>query len=188
MKGPTMTDPTPTAPQGEDMAVRALELAIEALTWHYKKNYLGELTDIPRKRDAKALRECKSALAAERAKPNPWRDAVDDALVCAGLDCTLPDDSPRNAIYRLVQWQVRIMLDPLVSSEAQALIDRGAAEEHAKPKQCLGSTDPDCNYAAICGQPCNKCGRVHRHHMMLARAAEWPAKSAAVLADAERCR
>jgi hypothetical protein len=56
------------APQGEDRAAYALGLAIEALEWHYAKNYLDELTDIPRKRDAKALRECKAALTAERVK------------------------------------------------------------------------------------------------------------------------
>jgi hypothetical protein len=179
----------PAAPQGEDDRI-ARALALEALTWHYGKNYPGEPTDIPRKRDAKALRECKAALTAERsklskivgwfkydkvsqcyhpqyekyvathaeregwvqlcladtsqqerAKSNPWRDAIDDALVCAGLDCTSPDDSPRDAIYRLVQWQVQIALDPAVSGEAQALIDRGAAEERAKSAAVLADAE-----------------------------------------------
>jgi hypothetical protein len=36
------------------------------------------------------------------------------------------------------------------------------------PHPCRGIPDPACNYLAACGQVCNKCGTVHRQHLLAA--------------------
>jgi hypothetical protein len=107
---------------------------------------------------------------------------------CARADCPdAPPAAPQSEDEAAFEaWFEGATFELLGRDWMLAAWQAALTAERAKPKQCLGSTDPDCNYAAICGQPCNKCGRVHRHHMMPARAAEWPAKSAAVLADAGR--
>lgn len=58
----------------------------------------------------------------------PWQTAVDDALISHCLDCTGPDTDPREAVARLVATAVQMALDPAISEQAQALIDRGRAE------------------------------------------------------------
>lgn len=63
---------------------------------------------------------------------NPWRDAIDEALIISCLDCTSDEEPAEKALARLISWEVQIALDPTVSSQAQALIDRGAAEERAR--------------------------------------------------------
>lgn len=55
----------------------AMKAALEALEWHYAKPALDGYTDIPQKRDAKAIRALKSALAAAptpsvSAEPVAW--------------------------------------------------------------------------------------------------------------------
>jgi hypothetical protein len=59
--------------------------------------------------------------------PNPWRQAMDAALVSAGLDCLAPGEEPAHAIKRLIEWETTTALDPAVSEEAQALIELGRA-------------------------------------------------------------
>jgi hypothetical protein len=66
--------------------------------------------------------------APQVARAEPWRQAIDDALVAGGQDCLGPDESPAAAVNRLISHEVRVALDPAVSSEAQALIERGRAE------------------------------------------------------------
>lgn len=58
----------------------------------------------------------------------PWQAAVDEALVSHCLDCTGPDTNPREAVARLIAWATQMALDPSISEQAQALIDRGRAE------------------------------------------------------------
>lgn len=53
-------------------------------------------------------------------KPNPWKAAIDDALVNSGLDC-IGDETPKQALARLIEWEIEIALDPAVSSRAKAL-------------------------------------------------------------------
>lgn len=50
---------------------------------------------------------------------------------------------------------------------------REALATPAEPKNCCGVADPDCDYLAVCGQPCNKCGKTHRPHVMEACAREY---------------
>ena len=63
---------------------------------------------------------------------NPWRDAIDEALVVAHLGVAT---EPYDDLNRLLEWHHDVWLDPAVSSDAQALIDRGAAEERQRTAQ-----------------------------------------------------
>jgi hypothetical protein len=59
---------------------------------------------------------------------NPWRDAVIDQLVICHLYAPVHDSDPRKALGDLLAWNQSLALDPDVSAEAQALIDRGYAD------------------------------------------------------------
>ena len=58
---------------------------------------------------------------------NEWREAVDNELVCLHLGTADSFPTAQAALAALINWHVRVALDPEVSSDAQALIDRGAA-------------------------------------------------------------
>lgn len=73
--------------------------------------------------------QLRTAIAAERER-NPWRMVMDDALVTAHLG--VATDDPYDDLNRLLAWHHDIWLDPAVSSDAQALIDRGAAASEAE--------------------------------------------------------
>jgi hypothetical protein len=51
-----------------------------------------------------------------------WRSAVDQMLIT--IMQTASDD-PRESINRLIDWHVSVAMDPLVSSDARALVQRG---------------------------------------------------------------
>ncbi len=73
-----------------------------------------------------------AALTAERDALQGWRDAIDEALVVAHLGVAT---EPYDDLNRLLEWHHDVWLDPAVSSDAQALIDRGAAEERQRTAQ-----------------------------------------------------
>ena len=58
----------------------------------------------------------------------PWEDAIIDGLVIAHIysNCKGHDTNPGLALQDLISWHVRVALDPTVSSDAQALVERGA--------------------------------------------------------------
>jgi hypothetical protein len=58
---------------------------------------------------------------------NPWKVAVLDALVVNWAYKKEHDDDPRMAVHDCIAREVEIALDPQVSSEARALVERGAA-------------------------------------------------------------
>ena len=62
----------------------------------------------------------------------PWKEAVINELIVAHLYQAKHDQDPRRAIQDAISWNTDVALDPLVSSDAQKLIDRGAAEERAR--------------------------------------------------------
>lgn len=72
---------------------------------------------------ADALHNLRSALA----QPNPWKDAIDNALIWWHIGTIESFPTAKAALDALIDWHVRVALDPEVSSDAQALIDRGAA-------------------------------------------------------------
>ena len=69
---------------------------------------------------------------------NPWRDAVDDELVSLHM---VASDDPRESIRRLIDWHCAVQIDPLVSSAAQELIERGRREALEQPEQERKLTD-----------------------------------------------
>lgn len=58
----------------------------------------------------------------------PFRQAVIEALIADCIYTTEHEINARKALTDLIGWEVTIALDPQVSSDAQALIDRGKAE------------------------------------------------------------
>ena len=58
----------------------------------------------------------------------PWEDAIIDGLIVAHIysNCKGHDTTPSLALDDLISWHVRVALDPKVSSDAQALVERGA--------------------------------------------------------------
>ena len=56
---------------------------------------------------------------------NPWRDAIDEALVVAHIGVAT---EPYDDLNKLLQWHHNIWLDPAVSSDAAALVEQGRAE------------------------------------------------------------
>ena len=64
---------------------------------------------------------------------NPWREAIDAELVCLHLGTAESFPTAKEALDALIDWHVATALDPEVSSAAQALIDRGAAQPQAEP-------------------------------------------------------
>lgn len=91
-------------------------------------------------------------------KLREWERCVIEALVVNHTYSGTHDDNPQKALMDLITWEIKIALDPSVSTDAQALIDRGrqeALEEAAKvcdemPKtikrgRVIDSTSPkDC--------------------------------------------
>ena len=73
-----------------------------------------------------ALRRLTIAVEGTQAA-NPWRDAIDAQLFCLHLGTVESFPTAKAALAALIDWHVSVALDPEVSSDAQALIDRGAA-------------------------------------------------------------
>ena len=72
-------------------------------------------------------------VAVEGTHPDPWRDAIDAQLVCLHLGTADSFSNAGAALDALIDWHVQVALDPAVSSVAQALVDRGAAQPQAEP-------------------------------------------------------
>lgn len=62
----------------------------------------------------------------------PWKEAVLNELIVGHIYQAAHDSNPRKAVQDAITWHTQVALDPLVSSDAQALIDRGASEERAR--------------------------------------------------------
>ena len=73
-------------------------------------------------------RQASKSLAA-----NPWRDAIDSGLVCTHIGTVESFPTAQAALAALIDWHVATALDPEVSSDAQALVDRGATQPQAEP-------------------------------------------------------
>lgn len=66
----------------------------------------------------------------ERA-PDPWHAAIDNELVCCHILNESNHNDPRKALQDIINWHVQVALDPAVSSDAQALIERGKQDDEA---------------------------------------------------------
>lgn len=58
-------------------------------------------------------------------KLRAWKVALIDALVVNFIYSKEHDIDPRKALNDLINWEQRCALDPAISAEARALIDRG---------------------------------------------------------------
>lgn len=67
--------------------------------------------------------------AAEIERLQHWQRAVDDACTVSWVPVT---DDARETVKALIARECQIALDPLVSSDAQALIDRGRKDAEAE--------------------------------------------------------
>jgi hypothetical protein len=56
---------------------------------------------------------------------NEWQEAIIDALVIRHIYKYEHENNPRKALNDILNWEVMVALDPLVSSEAQALYQLG---------------------------------------------------------------
>jgi hypothetical protein len=59
-----------------------------------------------------------AAIQRTEQQANPWRQAVDEALIAHALDCTGPGDDPKEKVKELIEWAVTIATDPRVSETA----------------------------------------------------------------------
>lgn len=73
---------------------------------------------------------------------NPWRQAVDEALIASCLDCTSDGEEPMQALARLIQWERTIALDPAISSAAAVLVQRGRDEAAEPASEPVAPDDP----------------------------------------------
>lgn len=62
-----------------------------------------------------------------------WKNAIIERLVVSHIYREDHDDDPELALNELLAWEAQLVLDPLVSSAAQALIDRGVALARTQP-------------------------------------------------------
>lgn len=111
-----------------------------------------------KKEIAKAMTESDDALrvareeikrqAAEIERLRHWQRAVDDACAASWVPVT---DDARKTVKALIARECQIAIDPLVSSDAQALIDRGRKDAEAEIERLKTRLEvsPDHDYDGI---------------------------------------
>lgn len=98
------------------------------------------------------LADLRAALAAPTPTPasavNEWKEAVINELIVSHSLTAEHETNPRKAIQDVISWNVAIALDPLVSSDAEALIQRGRDEKPASGggERCSQTDDGECVY------------------------------------------
>lgn len=101
--------------------------------------------------DALMLRVAREGIkrqAAEIERLRQWHRAVDDACTVNWVPVT---DDARETVKALIARECQIALDPLVSSDAQALIDRGRKDAEAEIERLKARLEvsPDHPYDGI---------------------------------------
>jgi len=74
-----------------------------------------------------ALQAADKREAEVRTEAMRWREAIINELVIAHIYSKEHDDNPRKAIQDAISWNCAVALDPAVSSDAQALVEKGRA-------------------------------------------------------------
>jgi hypothetical protein len=103
----------------------------------------------------------------EPEQPNLWRDAVEDELSTLQM---VASDDPLESIRRLIDWHCAVQIDPLVSSAARELIERGkrealeASPEQAQPVTCPIGLD-DASHLCSAGD-CDVCKKQQTQPMV----------------------
>jgi hypothetical protein len=145
---------------------------------------------------ASVANSLRAALEQEEQETNPWRDAVDRELTALHM---VTSDDPRESVHRLIDWHCAVQIDPLVSSAARDLIERGKREaleqlEEGGPVICwmCGAEDGGTSCGSNCGlivaeqeqEPVFMCGgTVVRLSPEQAAALEQPEPVARVIED-----
>jgi len=102
----------------------------------------------------------RAVIAADRAlQNNAWRKAIDDARLSLMLDITAPDANPAASVKELVAWANELALNPAISSEAQALIDRGLAIQSARHAEELQAYEVTVGNLRARPVTCYRCGK-----------------------------
>lgn len=73
-----------------------------------------------------------------------WKEAVINELVVLHIYNSAHDNDPRKAIQDAITYHCQIALDPQVSSDAQALVDRGRAEARGEIEAKVLDEVADC--------------------------------------------
>lgn len=102
------------------MSRELLQQALDALVHHRNQTRPIHESNLAIEALQVALREALTV-------PDHWREAVLDRLAVLHMDAPL-DEPPESILRRIIECEVMIALDPRVSSEAQALIDKGASQ------------------------------------------------------------
>lgn len=71
-------------------------------------------------------------LQTENAELRDWKTAILDQLVTQWTLRAEHETDPKKAIHDMLSWEVMVALDPLVSRDAEALIERGREEMRAQ--------------------------------------------------------
>jgi hypothetical protein len=64
--------------------------------------------------------------------PNPWKEAIINELIVGHILTAEHETNPTKAVKDALAWACEIALDPLVSKDAQALIDQGTKAERKR--------------------------------------------------------
>lgn len=65
---------------------------------------------------------------------NPWKDVLEDALVCAFLLNEENQSDPKKALHDLISWEIQLAKDPLINPPTQPV---PIAERLPGPEDCL---------------------------------------------------
>lgn len=114
-----------------------IDLPTGQVSWHFHDSQAHLFAHLPPyhgKWDGHDTEEKYRRLAALRmCDPCAWKQAVDDKLVT--MESTADSyPTPREAVQAAIDWYVLAALDPKVSSDAEALIERGRGEA---ARRCL---------------------------------------------------
>jgi hypothetical protein len=82
-------------------------------------------------------------LKAELAAANEWKSAVIDELITSWAITAEHETNPRKAVQDAISWEVQVALDPMVSSDAQKLIDSGKAKHYEECAVIADEDDPE---------------------------------------------
>jgi vacuolar-type H+-ATPase subunit I/STV1 len=97
----------------------------DAAQWHDGQVYVVEACDA-------------RTLERELAAAKEWKDAVINAAVVGWTYSAADEDDPSGCLSKLLAASAQIALDPQVSSDAEALIERGRQEMRAEVERLRG--------------------------------------------------
>jgi len=99
----------------------------------WQRGYMQLFHDDPVNRYALLIEVVEAAVLRKLAEqPNPWRDVIDNELVCSHLGTWESFPDATTALNAVLNWHIDVSLSPEVSSDAEALVQRGRDEKDAE--------------------------------------------------------